>query len=628
MNGDAVSGMIWKSGVVAVCLWLMSPILFAAQLEGYTAHLSSLAINWGPQAIARVFPDLLGQGQYIYDTRIGVIWLFHLLGEWTGNFGAPLFHAAMIVSFAVYLPACMIFLRGFVPVGWRVALVAVMLIPGAIDTAFFFNDNMISAAFALSGLAWASRSGSVSAYGGAGALLGYAIMCRTDAVFVAPMLAGVAWIAAESAAAMLKRAVASIAGVLLVFALVYAVSGVTVIDALRIGPEYILPDWLRQPYRSVHLLGALLGLTGAVLLGLGAGLFYRQHRTAARGLRPITVFVLYPLAVTLFVAVPTSVEVRHLYPLLVPLAAVHIATALDWMLKNLTAPQRGMRIAARGLVLFCLLCQIVPPWAVVWPLAEPSGYMIEDGPRVIAAGRLWTPLLWFRWQAAQRASASGAEALVAELDPVHSATLVTTHYSDSAYLTLSLLERGYRAEPAAQVFPGCDRSAVLAFTRGAQRIALIRIENQYLRMPLDLPQAAAFLMNLGLSCAPVTQAERVYLTMIGRPDRDWLSSRPITGVTAVVGPRLPDRAGLSVNVAPLPETLLANPFRPIPATAAIRPDWVVPVFHALRLSPEETATLALAAKAQAQDLAFDYDAMQRIYAPLRPLAPFSPQAGR
>lgn len=606
---------VWKCLLGVACLWLMSPMLFSPELEGYTAHLSSLALNHGPDAIGRVFPDLYGQGEYLYDTRIGVIAILRLLGELSGNFGPESFHALMIASFAVFALATIAIVRRFVPVDGFTAFLALMLVPGAVDTAFFFNDNLTSAAFALGGLALVCWRDTVLAYAVAGLLLGYAVMCRTDAIFVAPMLAGVCWIARGMGMDLVRRGAASIAGLLVTLALFDLLTGVNVFDAIRIAAQY-RPGYAGAGALHWMLLVALLGLPGAVFLVIGALLNLRAWQSGPQSMRRAALFIWYPLAVTIGIAIPTSAEVRHLYPLIVPLIVAHIAAALAWLGTTLRRARGKERRAPMLLVLAVAACMALPPWVTARPLSLDAGYAVHDGPRSFYAGRLWMPLLWYRWQMAQSRSYDGARAFAAELDRPGLTTVMTTNYSDSGYLTLALFERGFRTEPVGTVFPGCDRSAVMAFRHGDSTVALIRTENQYGRMRLHPYRASAFLTDIALSCPPVREAGRIYLTAMGTTGTIDTGPVKLNWVSNAIPDLIPDPYRLSDDLSPFAVNLLSDPFVARPASERIRHDWVVRVWQVWPLSPAELAEIHRAASDITREFSYSYDDMQRSYAPL------------
>jgi hypothetical protein len=590
MGGKPASRLI---GVLALLLmaWILSPILFVSQLEAYSANLSSLALNFGPDAPTRVFPEMELQGEYLYQTRIGVILLLTAIGKLTGVFGTGAFHGLMIAGFVLFCGASIAIVRRFVPGPFWIAPVAFFLIPGAVDTAFFANDNMISAGLALAGVALVAWTPALWAYVVAGLALGFAIMCRVDAVFVAPMLVGMCWLTTARPRDLIPRAVASIGGTLAALGAIFLVSGVSLFDALAVGRRFTLPVDLPT---MVYLPLALMAVPGLVLAVLGAATFSTvQRKTAFRGL-----FILYPLLTVAFFASRTSLQIRHFYPLIVPFLATHIAAGIRCLTDPSTrsGTSRGLSYT---LVAALSATLVLPPnraLGPVWPLLV---YKLHDGPRNPMTGRIWMPLLWFRWQTAQATSSTRAAELVASLRDVPRSTILVAHYDDIAYLTLALFEDGYRTEPAEPLGPTCSQAAVVVFTRNGSRVIVIRADNQYFMMPTTSSQTAAFFARQAMGCNAVWQSDRFYLTMMGRPDRGPNPHVPISGIYAALSDRLPNPASLMADLSPDWDNLLSTPFVIREATATTNPQHAVPIFHAIELTRAELATIRDAASAAA-----------------------------
>jgi len=589
-------------------LWLVSPILFVSQLEGYTANILSLAISFGPDAPARLFPDLTLVGEYIHDTRIGLIALFHVLGRLTGASGGALFHAVMVAALIGVVVASLAIVRRFTSAGWATAVLAVLLIPGALETAFFFNDNLFSAALATGAVALAAWARGPAAYALAGAFLGYAILCRTDAVLALPLLAGVAWITLERPGAITLRAGVSAAGLLAVLGLFFLWTGVTPLDAVRVGPALDFPAPEAKRALQPYLILAFLGLPGCIFAAMGATLFWRETGWPFR-----LTFILYPLAATLGFAASHSGQVRHFYPLMIAVAALHVARALVFVAARLAALGAARAIWG-GLLAVLALLAVLPPLGTG---TLRDGYRLMDGPRSVHTGRLWMPLLWYRWQGAQNRAFAGAQDFVDGLAGMPSSTVLVSHFDDVAYLRLALLEAGYRMRPTAQALPDCARSGVLVFEKGAARVAVILSENQYRRLPLGGEETAAFFVNMALACPDLRVADRLFLTMMGRPDR-MPNGAPPSGIFAGVVAAHPETRRQRVDLAPSRANLLGNPFDPPPSTRPERAVWSrqVNLFHAIPLRPAELDDIAARARRLAPR-GFGHDDLRAHYAPIR-----------
>ena len=168
--------------------------------------------------------------------------------------------------------------------------------PGVFESAFFFNDNMISAAFALGALAVVSRRNGLGAYAGAGALLAFAALCRTDAAVVAPFLAGFCWLENPRPAALARRAAAALVGGSLVIAAAFALTGVLPIDSFALAKIFLPPSSL--PSRIVTAF-YFFGLPTLVLMAVGPEDRGAPPMAAADARKWRIVFWLYPRLVIL-----------------------------------------------------------------------------------------------------------------------------------------------------------------------------------------------------------------------------------------------------------------------------------------------------------------------------------------
>jgi hypothetical protein len=571
-------------GVIGCVLavWLVSPILRAGHLEGYTANLKSIAIaaNRG---------NLMGQDalvpiltEFLYYTRAGVVLLLRLIGAVFGEVGDAGFRGLVACSFVLLCLSSVVVARRWGGVSTWAALAAIVLTPGVVETSFFFNDNIISAALAVSALALVSRWRSTLAYVCAGGLLAFGTICRTDALLLAPALAGLAWLSYPRKITVLKRGIATVVGATLVFGLVFLVAQATPLDSLAVGRFFV-------PYSGLRLrILIALWFTGLPVLGLLAiGLTARLLGRPLDGdaVRWFLVLLVYPLFVVAIGVFRLSTEVRYLYPLLTPIIAIHAGTGLEALVKLLLQGGRA-RIASAVVAGFLILSVVLPPTKV----------QVRDGPRSLT-GRFWSPLLWFRWQQSQQNSMKRVGELVASADAVPMILVIATHFNDDYYLKLRLLEAGYHVHPVSEIFPSC-KDGLSVYAKAGHVVAHIRTENPYGRIPLNTQDTRALQVHRGLQCPDVWNADRIYVTAFGFDSRgmDRQPDPALFGdVTKRVGPLDAFCASLEPDLS-----MLRHPFATVRATSETGVLLRTGEFQTFQLSKDElTAINQLAARAAA-----------------------------
>ncbi len=588
--GTAGSAVLRRGLAAVACvigLWLVSPMLRAGHLEGYTANLKAIAI-------VADRGDLMGQDalmpivtEFLYYSRVGVVLLLRAIDLVFGEVGDAGFRALVVCSFLLLCLASVAVARRWGGVSAWAALIAVMLTPGVTETAFFLNDNIISAGLAVAALAVASRWHSTLAYGIAGALLAFAVLCRTDAVLLAPMLGGIAWLSCTRLAALLARGVAALAGAALLFAAALPIAHATPLDSLMVA-RFFVPYFDHRTSFKVALW--FLGAPALVLLLIGVAA--RLSRPVGRQhVKWLLVFLVYPGLVAVAGLLRLSMEVRYIYPLLTPVVAIHAGAGLELLAARIMRPGRG-RAAAVATAALLALCMALPPFV-----------QVRDGPRS-AIGRLWTPLLWFRWQESQARSMQRIGQLVAAADAVPKLLVIASHFNDDFYLKLRLLEDGYQVHPVSDEFPSCH-GGLSVYVKPGHVVAHIRTENQYGLTPLPPTEVRALQIQRGLQCPDVWNADQIYVTAFGSDVRaaDLPLDPALFGVvTAQAGP--PE--ALSASLAP-DRSLLHHPFQTVPASSATPVDLRTGEFHAFRISRPELAALDDAAERIAAQTPLAYD---------------------
>lgn len=562
-------------GLALAGAWLAGPIVRAQHLEGYTANLKSIALMANRGQLER--QDLLTPAitEFIYFTRAGVIGLLRggelLLGprtEWD-------FRGLMILSLAAILAGSVFVARRVDGVRPLAALAALLVIPGVTENALFFNDNLPSAAFAIGGLALSAAFDRKWALFCAGMLLAMAVLCRLDAVLLAPAIGGMAWLRHSAWRPVLKYLVATALGLLLGLVIGALVTGATPLDAILasrgFGPNLSLTT-------PLLVFALFIGTGGALLLALGAWVAWRRWTGLPNRWRRVAVLMLYPAAM-LAVALILANELRYIHPLLTPFLALYGGNGVQAMAAGLKGRHRRAALAGIAAV---VLPMLVPPVLVV----------VRDGPRS-PTGRLWMPILWWQWEDAMSGSIERIDATVEQAERTKLTVLVSTHFNDDFFLKQRLLVSGWQIQPAPVVFPGC--SGFVVYEKNGHTVAHVRTEREYGRLLAPKSEIRALLIDRSLACAPLRAADRSFLTTWGDDSRQFFPTDSLD--PALLGPlinRFAPVAALSARLTPADARRLP-PWSALPATNEVWRRQLQGTYRQIMLSRAEVDFLAIKA---------------------------------
>lgn len=492
---------------VVVVLYLLSPLLTSIHVEGFTAQIQigAVAANAGLLNRANLLYPL--HAEYFYLTRLGVVYLLQIVMRVLHNDGDIAFRVVTALSFVVFVSSTIAIGRRYSRVGPLAIAMALLLSPGISELGFYFNDNVVSVAFGMLGIALLPREGGATpgerrariARGVlSGVLLGIAILCRPDAVLLLPVLAGFAWLETTSVARLLRLGGLVIIGILAVLVGSYYVSGSTLFQAVHIARVF---DQLQAAFKSrsatVLVFVLFFGLPNLALLPIGIVQGIRESDT-----RRILVLVLLPVLLLAYI-IPNAMETRQFYPILAPFIAIHGGRALEWIRDALRSQTRVRVRAAAALVAAITVVWIAPPILVP----------VRDGPRPVF-GRLWSPILWFRWQHAVTATLDDVTALVNKSDRVPHVVVITTHFNADHYLRLRLWQRGYLPLRAREAEPGCT-GGFEVWRKGTHELVQVRTENpHFMFRPNEYLEALQ--IQRAFQCPSIFSGAPVYVSGLGR----------------------------------------------------------------------------------------------------------------
>jgi hypothetical protein len=495
------------------CAWLTVPAWRSVHLEGFSAQIQSIALLRVRAPGVEHDPYLPRVTQFIYETRSGVVDLLSGIFRLFPGAGDSAFRVLVFASLAALLVSSVVVAKRWARTPWMAALFALILAPGIPETAFFFNDNIVSAAFAAAALALLPRQLSWRRALVSGAFAAYAILCRLDAVFMLPMLLGAVWQGQGRPREKLVVVALGLAGALAVLAASAVGDGFSLLDSFTVaraavsGTSVGLTHWL-----SVRLL--FFGLPALPFLAIGA--WVNATRMKQQGAYvALTTFLVYPILLIAFA--PSVSEIRYILPLLAPVVAMHAGAGLVWVRDQWTNPMRGKAIAARAVAAFALVVMASPPALVA----------LSDGPRSVL-GRLWSPIRWMAWQDSITESMNRTRRLVALLDDGRENTVIVTHYNDEFYLRLRLMEAGFVPRPADSRYPGCEGFSIL--THGRSTVLHVRTRAQYQVAPLSPAYSAALQITTAFRCPAVQASARKFIMTF---DHDFRALPPqVYGLTA------------------------------------------------------------------------------------------------
>ena len=530
-SGTALSRRLLQALALCIGAYLLSPILFSQHLEGYTANLRSIALVWERGELTNFDPITPVIVRYIFVTRSGIVLLLSFVDRLFGHPGDAGFRGLVIASFLLLALCSVSIAKRWGKLGVAASVIGFIAMPGLVDVGSFLNDNIISAALGVAAFAAVSRSSAPWVCAASGVLLGAAVLCRTDAFLLGPAIAGAVWLQHGRLKPLLVRGLAFVAGFLLVSAAAYAVTGVTLIDALHI-PAGFLPPRIGIFYRAT-IFGLFIGAPAFVLLCMGAVLNVQQHLFRSRDIRWAILFLVYPLLVTGLAVLRLSTEVRYIYPLLAPFFLVHVGRGLECLAALLRARgwARHLGIAvASGLV----LVSVVPP-----------DTFVRDGPHS-TVGRLWMPLLWFRWQGSVARSLRQMDELAAKAEAEPQTLVISTHFNDEYFFRLRLLDHGFEARTAESEFPDC-RGGFSVYAKPGHKVLHVRTENQY-GIAAVVPNVVVRSVQIqrALQCPAAWNSDAAYLAFAGDDVR--VSTLPLDPMLfSSVLPRLPPVPSLSTT---------------------------------------------------------------------------------
>ncbi|HEY0786840.1 MAG TPA: hypothetical protein VGD62_13300 [Acidobacteriaceae bacterium] len=488
-------------------LWLLSPLLTSSDIECFTERLQSLAISdmrgqlWLDDWLYPTFTE------YLYTTRVGLI---HLL-EWTMRLtGASSLHSFRLIMAASLLTAAVasaVVVRRWAREPLWAILAGLVLLPGLMESAFSFSDNLPSAAFALAGMALVRPGTPVLRWLLVGVLFAAATLTRLDALLTLPFFAGLLVLSGvRRLQHTLLPAACFAAGAAALFLLSQSLTTVQLAHSVLVGHRFSIHHAtqvsLRNTLRPIPLV--FFGLLSPVLLILGGVRNWRRHSLLWNA-----VLLLLPIGFYAF-CTPRALQPRDFFLLGTPFLILHSATGLvvwrDWLLNP--AGSRAGRLRRAAAMAFAGL-------ALVTFLA-PAFMVNKDGPRT-PVGRLWSPPLWREWQASRESGLAYAGQVLRSVGPGQRVYVLSSSWQPDSAFHLRLLQDGWSMQPPPVPPAGCPQLEEV-YTRGERTLVQYRAEDPYEHaaespLALDWEFTQAYQADLDVACIERGHYDHGYLAV-------------------------------------------------------------------------------------------------------------------
>lgn len=342
------------------------------------------------------------------------------------------------------------------------ACLPALLFPGLFETAWFPNDNLLSAALSSTALLLFWTRPTLLATAASALLLGLAIACRTDAVLLAPAFLVLMWFELPTWPQRISRALVAGPIVAAVPILVYAAFGLHFLDILPLTRQAGIA-WDRHDSVTHLLHPALKGFSmpGLLLAVVGAVTVIQRRQW-----REIMLCLAVPLAYAGAYGLMLT-EVRYLLPL-TPFFGILLIAGLRAVLAATGRRGTAGRAALAVTGLLCFVPPVAPPVHALWFLTTDN-----DMTRPWM-GRFWSPALAMWWNGKLKQGYDVAVAAVpAAAEPGGLGIVVSTRWTPDHAVELILREDGF-AGSRVTTPASCSEIGEM-FTRGNARVLHLRL---------------------------------------------------------------------------------------------------------------------------------------------------------
>ncbi|PYP77270.1 MAG: hypothetical protein DMD35_15670 [Gemmatimonadetes bacterium] len=259
--------------IILLSVWMLHPMLTPAHVEGFSASIVSLALHLNASHLTdydRLHPANL---EYFTLSRLGTVAFVSVLTGPLGVSGEWAMRLTTWSGFLVLATSSFILVRRWTNASSEAIVVALLLIPGLSESAFFYNDTIFAAALGTTALAVIVMSRRLVAATVSGVLLGAAIVARLDAALLVPAVVLIGLEQHGLRRSFWTRASVFALGVLVPVVSVPAALHATIFDVYA-TTKHAVALWGEgfRPAQHARELSFFLGIPAGVLAALGCSI--------------------------------------------------------------------------------------------------------------------------------------------------------------------------------------------------------------------------------------------------------------------------------------------------------------------------------------------------------------------
>ena len=537
-----------KVGIVLfslLSLWMLWPAFTSVHIEAFSAALESMAImiarhgNEGLTLTDQAYPTYV---EYLFMSRSGLVDALQLTLKMSGGIGDIGFRMLMIISMVVFVGSSISIVRRWNNAPTVLLLAALLLIPGIADIAFYFSDNLPSAALAMLSLACLPREKqSELMWIIVGALFAGAILIRFDAVLIAPALGIGLCVNKPTVAQVATRTVCVAIGWAAVLILAQIVTPYRLADAFQITKLFLnIHESAQDANRLRDVRVGFFGYAAPILIIIGITRNWRKANWSWR-----VIWIILP-ALFYLAVIPKALETRMFFLLGTPALILHAGTGIAWIWGRWSST--GTSIWSKTIAWGTRVTSFLALAAIVF---APVALTMRDGPRS-PVGRIWMPLIWREWQNSVTKGMADLDKTIESIQPNETILAISTYWNSDDYFRLRLLQHGYDIVPRSSVKPEYG-NATEEFKKDNRIVLHVRSKDPYGIMllygqPPFYTQALQIFSGL-TTLAPGTY-QRAFLLNWGVASVMFLPTLDQTGINdkAPVDPRLLELTPSELNL--------------------------------------------------------------------------------
>lgn len=444
------------AGFMLLALCLLWPALYPVHVEGFSASIVSLGHHVATGTLGDFAPAQPFNTEFFGLTKLGAVLGVAILSKigFAGDSGMTLM---MWAGLALTLWASGMLMRRWTQASWLAVGFVLLFMPGVVESAYFFNDNIPGTAVLLLGLVALGERSSIPRQMIAGILIGIAGSIRTDLIVFSVAVPLLLLEQGSLRQAIIGTIVAGVAALLTIFA-IFMIVGATPFQAIQAG-RIAIELWGRQPIPMRDLQNFLFFLGLPLFVLLIAGIFNLVEKK-------------HWLNLALLVGVPLLFnllffgrmwEIRQFLPQAPFLGGLAL---YGW---QVMAPQLKAR---NPVVLGASVILVLLAWLV--PISSPQN---ADGPRMFT-GRLIGLADWRNWQRLVNDDFKLIDDLISQVSAGERLVILAEGWNEERYLHLELQKKGFVRQP----MPLCDKVG-LRWSKDGAAIIAINLPQAFLALP-------------------------------------------------------------------------------------------------------------------------------------------------